>query len=322
MGNSSVAESGCRRHARKYELFSVGLVLALVVSDILDSCDSFHFTTERSLAFAIFQYSTCAVFTIEYLLRLWSCPELHEPHTRMEEKGEALIPILKPKPKSDFVLRLNYCFTPLPLVDLIVLTAFYIDFTTDINGHSLAVLRMVRLLRILALLKAERQANSFRAIFQVLILKKSELGATLFTASVLMVVSASLMYYLENEEQPEAFPNIPTSMWWAVTALTTVGYGDICPQSPGGKFVASVVAFFGVGLFALPAGILGSGFVEVIQDTLEEEVLEAVENEEEKIAAVEESIKQLQQSVADICKEMRLGFQEMREEMQCLKERK
>merc|ERR1719502_2110874 len=95
-----------------------------------------------------------------------------------------------------------------------------------------------------------------------------------------MIMSASMMYYFEKATQPEAFRSIPAAMWWSVTALTTVGYGDVVPRTPAGQFLASVVAFFGVGLFALPAGILGSGFVEEVDK--EKKLLAAAEIEEEE----------------------------------------
>lgn len=101
------------------------------------------------------------------------------------------------------------------------------------------------------------------------------------------------MYYLENQEQPETFASIPASMWWAVTALTTVGYGDMVPITPAGQFVAAIVSIFGVGLFALPAGILGSGFVDVLHSSLiaecaskEQNILDEVGEENRKIDAL------------------------------------
>merc|ERR1719375_767014 len=101
---------------------------------------------------------------------------------------------------------------------------------------GLSALRMIRLLRVAALLKMERKTSSFSKIVKVLKVKKSELLATLFTAAVLMVISATMMYYLENTTQPDAFSSVPAAMWWAVTTLTTVGYGDVVPKTTFGKF--------------------------------------------------------------------------------------
>merc|ERR1719453_1032385 len=92
------------------------------------------------------------------------------------------------------------------------------------------------------------------------------------------MTSSSAMYYLENDAQPEAFSDIPTTMWWAAEAMTTVGYGDLVPKTVGGKIFASITAFIGVGLIALPAGIISSGFVEVLSAE-EEEAREDAEDE-------------------------------------------
>ena len=78
---------------------------------------------------------------------------------------------------------------------------------------------------------------------------------------VILVASSSLIFVVENEAQPEVFSSIPASMWWGAATLTTVGYGDITPVSPIGKVLGAIIAILGIGLFALPAGVLGSGFV-------------------------------------------------------------
>merc|ERR1719373_1159052 len=111
-------------------------------------------------------------------------------------------------------------------------------------------LQAIRVLRLLALLKMERQTSSFATILAVLSKKKHELSATLFMAMVLLVMASTAMYYVENPTQPEKFSSIPATMWWAVAAMTTVGYGDICPMTTEGKLLGAFVAIIGVGLFA------------------------------------------------------------------------
>merc|ERR1711865_555888 len=108
--------------------------------------------------------------------------------------------------------------------------------------------------------------------------------------------SSTLMYQIEHAEN-EAFDSVVAAMWWSVTALTTVGYGDFYPQTPLGKVVGSVVAFIGVGLFALPAGILGSGFVETVQA---EARAAQLEDEEEILNSVDENAEQLNTIVAEL----------------------
>jgi len=99
----------------------------------------------------------------------------------------------------------------------------------------------------------------------VFIIKKEELVITLMSVAVLLILSSSLMYFVENDVQPNAFSSIPATMWWAIATLTTVGYGDIYPVTPLGKILGAIIALLGIGLFALPAGILSSGFAEAIR---------------------------------------------------------
>merc|ERR1740123_1554295 len=162
---------------------------------------------------------------------------------------------------------------------------------------------MFRTLRLLALLKMERQTGAFDMIATVLELKSVELTATLFMAFVLMMMASTAMYYAENAEQPEEFSSIPCAMWWSVTALTTVGYGDIYPTTVQGKCLGCVVAFLGVGLFALPSGIVSSGFVEMVNKQREEEaeeLAEMIDSEANKLNGIETEIGILRKSVENI----------------------
>jgi voltage-gated potassium channel len=94
--------------------------------------------------------------------------------------------------------------------------------------------------------------------------KKEQLISTVFILLILLIIASSMMYFAENRVQPEKFSSIPVTMWWAVATLTTVGYGDVYPITNIGKLIASVIAILGIGMFALPTGILGAGFVEEI----------------------------------------------------------
>jgi voltage-gated potassium channel len=180
------------------------------------------------------------LFAVEYLLRLWSCVEAPDVRSR-----------------SQWMLRL------LPMIDLLAIIPLIIDVATppeiDVNW--------AKLLRIFSLLRMERSFNGFSRIGNVLKSKTEELVTAAFIAFLLLVFSSSLMYYLENlepQEPPTLFISIAESMWWGVAALTTTGYGDITPRSPAGKLLGGVVGFVGVAIFALPAGIIGSGFTEVL----------------------------------------------------------
>jgi voltage-gated potassium channel len=160
--------------------------------------------------------------------------------------------------------------TPLSLVDLLAIIPFYLPMLITLD---LRFIRAIRLFRIFRLFKIARYAKALKTFRAVILKKKEQLISTLFIISVLIVVSSSILYTLEHEAQPEAFSSIPHSMWWAVVTLTTVGYGDIYPITPAGKFVAAIILIFSIGLFAVPAGILASGFTqEEISDLREEKV--------------------------------------------------
>lgn len=236
--------------ARRYEIFSAALLVFTVFVDVLDSVNSFHIShTKNKWLFAAFEKFVVFVFTLEYVLRLWSCVEDDRYRPRGCLKG-----------------RICFSFEILPALDLLVLVVFYIDMCVSHDVRGLTTFRLIRVLRVLAVLKMERQIQSFGMIHKVLKMKKAELCATLFLAAVLLLMASCAMYYIENPSQPASFSSIPATMWWTVTALTTVGYGDIYPRTACGKILGSCVAFFGIGLFALPAGIISSGFVEVIEE--------------------------------------------------------
>ncbi|HSD56663.1 MAG TPA: ion transporter, partial [Methanotrichaceae archaeon] len=113
--------------------------------------------------------------------------------------------------------------------------------------------------------KLARYSESLQTFVDVLKLKKEELGLMLFAILILLIVSSSLMYEAEHEAQPEAFSSIPAAMWWGIVTLATVGYGDVYPKTAMGKFIGSIVVVLGIGLFALPTGVLAAGFAEVLQ---------------------------------------------------------
>lgn len=193
--------------------------------------------------FYMFELFSVGVFTLEYLLRLWAVtvnPEYRKPVTG----------------------RLRYALTPLALVDLAAILPFYLPIALTID---LRIIRLIRLFRLFRLFKMTRYVESMRTFHNVFKAKKAELMLTLVLIFLLLVFASSLMYSVENEAQPDKFSSIPETLWWGVVTLTTIGYGDVYPITPTGKVIGGVIAFLGIGLFALPAGILASGFSEELQ---------------------------------------------------------
>ncbi len=125
--------------------------------------------------------------------------------------------------------------------------------------------RLRRVFRVFRLFKMTRYIESIRTFHNVFRAKKTELIVTAVLIFLLLIFASSAMYAVENEAQPDKFSSIPETLWWGVVTLTTIGYGDVYPITPLGKLIGGVIALLGIGLFALPTGILASGFSEELQ---------------------------------------------------------
>jgi voltage-gated potassium channel len=158
--------------------------------------------------------------------------------------------------------RIRYALSPYALIDLIAITPFYLPLIVPIEFR---LLRLLRLLRVFRVLKLGKYSNAFETFVDVLRAKKEELIIAVIMAVIVLVISSSALYAVEHEAQPVKFGSIPDAMWWAVVTLATVGYGDVYPVTPLGKFVNAIVALSAIGLFALPAGILATGFAESLR---------------------------------------------------------
>jgi voltage-gated potassium channel len=148
--------------------------------------------------------------------------------------------------------------SPLALIDLIVILPFFLGAIIGVD------LRMLRALRLLRAFRLTRYANSMNLLLQVLRDEAPIISAALFVLLMLISVAASITYLAEYKAQPEAFGSIPHALWWAVVTMTTIGYGDVVPQTLVGRLCASVIGIISVGMVALPAGILASGFNEAL----------------------------------------------------------
>lgn len=210
--------------------------IAIILNTIPSLSSTYHHI------FWDFEVFSVIIFSFEYLLRLWSCVE-----SRFYT--------------HKFWGRIKFIFSFWGIVDLLAIAPFFLSaFVTDFG-----VIRMLRLLRILRLFRMSKYFHAFRIIKNVLTSKREELILAFSFIIFLILFSSSLMYFLEHPVQPENFSSIPAALWWGVNTMTTVGYGDIYPITLAGKILGSLVAISGISLFALPAGIIASGFNEHIR---------------------------------------------------------
>ncbi|MBL4633722.1 MAG: ion transporter [Kofleriaceae bacterium] len=230
------------------KIVNLGLMLLIAANGIaliLETVAGIYTTAPK--AFSYFETISIAIFSAEYILRLWSCTEL----TRYTGAVKG---------------RLRFSLSPMALVDLLAIAPFYLPFL----GIDLRSARLLRLFRVFRMFKLARYSNTLKLFARIAISKKEELITVLVFFGIMLVVSSTLVYYVETNAQPETFSSIPATMWWAIATLTTVGYGDMYPVTELGKILGSFIAVLGIGLAALPAGILGSAFIEEVQNKQEQ----------------------------------------------------
>jgi voltage-gated potassium channel len=220
-----------------FKIFILTLIVLNVLALMAETVDSIY--DRWKTFFWWFEVFSVAIFSVEYILRLWSCTEAWE--FRHPVYG-----------------RLNFMVKPLIIIDLLAILPFYLPFLL----LDLRFLRSLRLFRIFRLVKVGRYTTAVQILIQVFRNKREELMAAVFILMLLLVSSSSLMYFAEHDTQPDKFSSIPDSMWYGIITLTTVGYGDVVPETPLGKVVGAFIAILGVGMYALPTGIIGAGFVE------------------------------------------------------------
>lgn len=186
------------------------------------------------------------VFIVEYVARLWVAGE-----------NEMYRGVLG---------RLRFATTPTVVIDLLAILPMFLLFL----GSEAFLLRLVRMVRIFRVARLGRFSQAINAIGSALQARRFELLMTLGIALVVMLVSSTLLYIVEGSSQPATFGSIPRAMWWSVITLTTVGYGDASPVTALGQILAGVTAVAGIGLIAMPTGILASAFSDVIQKQQQE----------------------------------------------------
>ncbi len=220
------------------------IIVLIVANTVIVIAETFDLPEGVSKAMGIFEGISVIIFTVEYLLRVWTSDLLH--------------PEMNP-----LKARLKYVFSFMAIVDLVAILPFYLPLVFPIDLRIIRIMRVVRLFRIF---KINRYTNALRIIALVFKNKSAQLVSSVFVVGLLLVIASVLMYNIETEAQPDAFSNAFETMWWAVSTLTTVGYGDVYPITVAGKMLSTVIAFLGIGLVAVPTGIITAGFTEIVTE--------------------------------------------------------
>lgn len=228
------------------DFFLMMLIGLNVLAFVLETVDRIN---DISPAFFLyFEYFSVVVFTIEYILRIWTAD-------------------INPKYSNVLTGRIKFAFTPLAMIDLLAILPFYLP----LLGIDLRFLRILRMFRLFRLLKFARYIEALEVLGNVVKRQKESLIMSLVLLFFLLLFTSSAMYFVEHETQPDAFSSIPATMWWGIATITTVGYGDVYPLTDLGRTLAGVIVILGIGMIALPTGILVSGFMEHLEEARQEE---------------------------------------------------
>ncbi|MCR5303326.1 MAG: ion transporter [Lachnospiraceae bacterium] len=226
--------------------FDYFIISTIVVSIIITALQTFDMSTGAAKVLYCIDAFCMISFTIEYLLRLLTADYLY--------------------PKSSAPV-IKYITSPSAIIDLLSFLPFYVS---GLVPPGLVVFRLVRVVRILRLFHINRYSDPLTLITGVLKKKASQILASVFLVFMLMYASSILMYYAEHTAQPELFKNAFSGLWWAVSTLSTTGYGDIYPVTVLGKIIAIVITLLGMCVVAIPTGIITAGFIEAVGNTSSE----------------------------------------------------
>lgn len=216
------------------------LILAAVASSVVETEPTISGGREQYFRWAEVGFGI--VFLAEYLARLWVADlnPVYSEHKRP---------------------RLKFIFSPTSIIDLMAIIPSFFAFT---GGATLA-LRLVRFFRILRLARLGRFSRAWQDLGLAISSRREELFLAFSLAAFVLLISSSMLYYAEGDAQPEKFGSIPRALWWGIVTLTTVGYGDVYPITPLGRFLSALVSIAAIGTIALPTGILAAAMSDVMQ---------------------------------------------------------
>ncbi|MDX1452867.1 MAG: ion transporter [Oleiphilaceae bacterium] len=215
------------------EISLIILIIANVTAVVLETVASIY--SQWSDVFGVFEALSLGIFVLEYLLRLWVAPE--NPY---------------------YTSRFSWIKSPIAMIDLLAILPALLYLLIPID------LRMLRIFRVLRVLKLTRYSPALGMLLAVFEEEAGAFFAGFFILMLMLVFAASGAWLAEHRVQPDTFGSIPSAMWWAVATLTTVGYGDVTPITVAGKLFGALITIIGIGMAALPAGIIANGLNEQI----------------------------------------------------------
>lgn len=224
---------------RVSRMFDIFITITIVANILITFMQTFPELSFLSGVFRVMEYITIVIFCVEYALRIWTAEYLYPDRSRSGA-------------------RLRFLVSFDGVVDLLtIIPAFFLS--------GFVIFRMLRVARIFHLFRLNAKYDSFNVITTVLYEKRNQIISSVFIVMILMLASSLCMYSVEHEAQPEVFRNAFSGIWWSMSTLLTVGYGDIYPITTLGRVMAIGIAYLGVGVVAIPTGIISAGFVEQYQ---------------------------------------------------------
>ena len=230
---------------RPSRIFDVFIAAVIICNIAVLFLETFQSLSPYFKLFHTIDNITVSIFIVEYILRIWTADFLYPE----EKRGIAIC---------------RYVTSANGVIELLTILPFFF-----LSG--VVVFRMLRVVRIFHLFRLNSHYDSFSVIRTVLDEKKNQILSSLFIITIVMLAASLLMYNVENQAQPESFENAFSGIWWAVSTILTIGYGDIYPVTVLGKILGVIIAFLGVFAVALPTGIISAGFVEQYQEMKAEE---------------------------------------------------
>ena len=225
--------------SRIVDNFLIALIILNILAFALETVPSIN--KEYGQALYVFEIFSVFIFTIEYVLRLWTAVEV--PFLKRLTPGKA---------------RMRFAMRPYLIIDLLAILPFYLSFLLPID------LRFLRIFRLFRFLKIARYSPALHTLVRVLVNERKALTGALLLVMAALLCASTGMYYIERHHNPEHFGSIPQAAWWAMATLTTVGYGDAYPTSAGGQIFGSLVMICGLMVLALPIAIIATGFSQEV----------------------------------------------------------